>query len=70
MVQKLSGKKVFSITPESYNKNHYIVIGSILAAANEYSNIWGSGLMFATSKLKLKPKKVYAVRGPKREDSY
>ena len=70
MVQKLSGKKVFSITPESYNNNHYIVIGSILTAANEYSNIWGSGLMFATSKLKLKPKKVYAVRGPKREDSY
>ncbi len=65
MVEKLSNNKILAITPSSYNAKHYLVIGSILSAANENSHIWGAGLMFENSKMNYKPMKVHAVRGPR-----
>lgn len=47
------------------NLNIYSVIGSVLGTFNKNNLvIWGSGFISAESKIKIKPKKVCAVRGP------
>jgi len=64
LINMLSGKKVSIIDPIFYRHENYLVIGSILAAANKYSVIWGAGFIREESKCKEKPLKVCAVRGP------
>lgn len=47
------------------NKINYLCIGSIIESyADQFSIIWGSGAMHGNAKLKHKPLKVLAVRGP------
>lgn len=42
----------------------YLVIGSILSWAKKENIIWGAGFISADSRVKEKPRKVLAVRGP------
>jgi len=60
-INVFSAKNIFNYN----NSPVFSVIGSILDNAN-YRNleIWGSGFMYKNSKMKRKPKKIYAVRGP------
>jgi len=61
----ISGKNVKWVnTNDGKNINKYISIGSILAWADEYTTIWGSGFISSGSKLNVKPKLICAVRGP------
>lgn len=67
LIRLLSGKipintrRVLRLT----NKEVYSIIGSILDYAND-SNlvIWGTGFQHESSRMKVKPKRVCAVRGP------
>lgn len=45
------------------NEVIYLVIGSILQWADRNSIVWGTGYMSPNSKMKEKPRKIYAVRG-------
>ena len=65
LIESITGKKVLNISSNCYNKEHLFVIGSILEEVTNNSLVWGSGFIKETSILKEKPKKVYAVRGPK-----
>jgi len=47
---------------------HLLGIGSVLVTANKNSIVWGSGFISANQKVKAKPLKVCAVRGPKSRD--
>ena len=63
----ISGIKPIKVDVAFKNKNKedtYLTVGSILQRADIYSIIWGSGFITETSKLKQKPKAIYAVRGP------
>ena len=63
-INQLSGKDVIWVNPELYRYTNYIVIGSILDKANQYSIVWGSGFISQESECLEKPSKVCAVRGP------
>lgn len=67
LVQNLSGKKPI-LSEEIINlKNQdvYSIIGSILGKTNSKNLIvWGSGFISSSSQFKVKPRKIYAVRGP------
>lgn len=65
IVEKLSKKRVKAITPDDYLNKHYVVIGSVLTSATKDSIVWGTGIMFKGTKVKVPPKKVCAVRGPR-----
>lgn len=65
LIEKLTNKKVLNILSYCYEKEHLFVIGSIIEESRENSIIWGSGFIKESSVLNEKPKKVYAVRGPK-----
>ena len=65
MVEKLSNKKALPIDPKSFNFKNYFVIGSVFSGVNNKSIVWGTGIMFAHSKINHKSIKVHAVRGPK-----
>ena len=64
LIQRLSAKKISWVNPLFYRHKNYLVIGSILAAANKSSIIWGAGFMRQGSQCYEKPLKVCAVRGP------
>lgn len=64
IVESLSKKKVVWINPKYWPFKNYLVIGSILSEANSKSIIWGSGYISAKAD-ESKPKKIYAVRGPR-----
>ncbi|MCX6810746.1 MAG: polysaccharide pyruvyl transferase family protein [Candidatus Berkelbacteria bacterium] len=52
---------------ESYkktNSEYFLIIGSILALADEQAVIWGTGFMKYGEKVKGNPRKILAVRGP------
>lgn len=67
LMKEISGKSIIH-SSEIYKLNHipvYTAIGSILDNISmPTTHIWGSGFLFSNSKIFVKPKKVYAVRGP------
>ncbi len=64
IVEKLSGKSAIWSSSAS-DKEHHLVIGSILQSSNNNAIVWGSGIISDRKTPLFKPKKVYAVRGPK-----
>ncbi len=65
LISKLSGKKAVWIKPKYCVQDHYLCIGSILHERSKNTIVWGSGFL-SNNILKLtKPKKIFAVRGPK-----
>lgn len=50
--------------PNNYNKEYYMVIGSIIQKANSNAIIWGAGLISDKLTPYRKPKEILAVRGP------
>jgi pyruvyltransferase len=68
LINFLTGNKILRVNPKYYNKEHLLAIGSILQMANMHSLVWGTGLISEDSLPKEKPKKIYAVRGPKTRD--
>ena len=65
LLNKLTNKKILWVNRVYYPKPYIMCIGSILQKATSDSLIWGSGFISSDSKCSEKPKKVYAVRGPK-----
>ncbi len=68
-IEMISGKRpeLINYQDESYKKTrkiYYLLIGSLLALADENAIIWGAGFMKYGEKTKGVPKKVLAVRGP------
>lgn len=64
LLKILTNREVFEIRTHLYNKQNYMIIGSILQRANKYSIVWGSGFISEDSYCKEKPQKICAVRGP------
>lgn len=64
IVESLSGKEAIWTSRKS-NKEHYLVIGSVLQSCNKNAIVWGSGIISDRKTPLFKPKKVHAVRGPK-----
>ncbi|ASI98057.1 hypothetical protein BSZ04_22320 [Vibrio rotiferianus] len=64
IVEKLSGKRAIWSSDKS-DKEHHLVIGSVLQSSNDNAIVWGSGIISDRKMPLFKPKKVYAVRGPK-----
>ncbi|HHX8266102.1 TPA: polysaccharide pyruvyl transferase family protein [Vibrio diabolicus] len=64
IVEQLSGKRAVWSSDKS-NKEHYLVIGSVLQSSNDNAIVWGSGIISDRKTPLFKPKKVHAVRGPK-----
>jgi pyruvyltransferase len=65
LIKSLTGKSILNISARYYKREHLLAIGSILDKATSNSIIWGSGFISEQSDLLEKPKKIYAVRGPK-----
>jgi pyruvyltransferase len=67
LIQNLSGKKPI-LSEEVINLRNqevYSVIGSILGATPDKNLVvWGSGFISSSSRFKMEPRKIYAVRGP------
>lgn len=67
LIESLSGKKP-KLSEEIINlknENVYSVIGSILGIIhNKNLVVWGSGFISSSSRFKVRPRKVCAVRGP------
>ena len=61
----LTDRKIISVVPELFHAPHIVAVGSIIERSSSYSLIWGSGFISENSKLNARPKKVFAVRGPK-----
>ncbi|MGF1761315.1 polysaccharide pyruvyl transferase family protein [Photobacterium sagamiensis] len=64
----LSGDKVIEWVPHNYKGNFITSVGSVAQLANEYTTIWGSGLISKDAVPFKKPKHVLAVRGPLTRD--
>ena len=66
LAELISGKKVNWIkTGDPSDEQRHYCIGSILQSSmSTGSEIWGTGLMRGEHTLKVKPKKIHAVRGP------
>jgi len=67
LVEKISEKPVVWVRPSRFSLRNYIApiyvtIGSILPHVNKYCVVWGSGII--SRKIKIKPAKFLAVRGP------
>lgn len=67
--EKLHNKRVRARISRLFNLNfkpreNFMVIGSILELADSNTIVWGSGFISEKSYLKVKPKKILAVRGP------
>jgi len=62
LVNLLSGKPVVHL--DGLHQDRYMAIGSILGAANEHAEVWGSGFIRENEILHGRPKAIYAVRGP------
>lgn len=65
LLNKLTNKKILWVNRNYYNRNYLMCIGSILQKANSNTLVWGSGFISEDAVLSEKPKKIYAVRGPK-----
>jgi pyruvyltransferase len=65
LIEALTGKSILNVSARYYKSEHLLAIGSILDRATSNSIIWGSGFISKQSVLLEKPKKIYAVRGPK-----
>ncbi len=65
LIEALTGKSTLNVNAKYYQKEHLLAIGSILGSTTSNSIIWGSGFISKQSVLLEKPKKIYAVRGPK-----
>ena len=69
-IREIVTQRIFNIhnlykTSSLKDLDNYLLIGSIIESfSTEKSSIWGSGAMFGNVPLKIKPKRVYAVRGP------
>ncbi len=66
----ISGKNINQISTKDENSSfRYYCIGSILDHPSSPNfEVWGSGFMYKRSKLKHKPNKIHAVRGPLTRD--
>lgn len=67
LIRELSGLEPVSVTDifNLWNNEVYSMIGSVLGFYNSRNLvIWGSGFMSSEKRLKKKPKKICAVRGP------
>ena len=66
LAKYISGKNINWVKwGESSNEQRYYCIGSILQSSmSEGTEVWGTGLMRYEDKLRVKPKKIHAVRGP------
>lgn len=62
IIEKMTGKTVLQSTFGW--TEHLLAVGSILRNANSNSIVWGSGFISKTSKFRVTPKKIAAVRGP------
>lgn len=65
LIEALTGASILNVSASYYKKEHLLAIGSVLDRATSNSIIWGSGFIAEQSVLLEKPKKIYAVRGPK-----
>lgn len=67
LLKELTGKEIVN-QYNLYQKFHvnYCCVGSILDSSlvNEYSVVWGAGALLGECPIKMKPRKVCAVRGP------
>lgn len=66
LISELSGKRIYNLINLYVGKvPNYCCIGSIVdSMSNKYSYIWGTGAMLEDRKMRCKPFKVCAVRGP------
>jgi pyruvyltransferase len=62
LVELLSGRKVQHL--DGLFHDRYLVIGSVLAAANSRTEVWGSGFIEAGAHVVEAPRAIHAVRGP------
>lgn len=62
LVELLSGRKVQHLDGLFYDR--YLVIGSVLAAANSRAEVWGSGFIEEGARVLEPPRAIHAVRGP------
>ncbi|KKG34136.1 hypothetical protein DU38_18440 [Methanosarcina mazei] len=68
LIENMTGKKpILSTEVLNIKKNDvYCVIGSVLGAISEENVVvWGSGFISSNSQFNVKPKEIYAVRGPR-----
>jgi len=56
--------KLWNVKTQKSDEDIYVVIGSILTYADRNTNVWGPGFISEYSRVKERPKKIYAVRGP------
>lgn len=73
LIQKMTGKEIVNAN-KSFNfrkKPVYSLIGSVLDRSR-FDNmiVWGSGFKSINSKVKVKPKKILAVRGPLTRENF
>lgn len=68
LLKALTGKSILNVSARYYQKEHLLAIGSILDRATSNSIVWGSGFISEQSVFLEKPKRIYAVRGPKTRD--
>lgn len=67
LVNKISGENVKSVNETFKNPDNDVinmVIGSVLSLADRNTVVWGTGYISAFSRMKEKPLKICAVRGP------
>ena len=65
IAQKISNCKIKWVNPRDKSTTfRYYSIGSIIPPSSPNSEIWGSGIIQSIDVIKIKPKKVHAVRGP------
>lgn len=62
LVELLSGRAVQHL--EGVHHERYLVVGSVLDAANARAEVWGSGFIKDGQNLTEPPKAIHAVRGP------
>lgn len=74
LIQKISGKRPLIATEHTYNIKKipvYSAIGSVLKRANIHNCghrnlvVWGTGFMSNQDRLRVQPKEIRAVRGPR-----
>jgi predicted O-linked N-acetylglucosamine transferase (SPINDLY family) len=65
MAEAISGKKpIYHMPNLTSQREFYLCTGSVLALANRYATVWGSGYISDTAQCIEPPKKICAVRGP------